>query len=136
MANIMVGYDGSNCAKAAIRLAIEHATAFKGKVHVVTSVSDANGKNFEKLEQAESQLQWAKNQFNSKGIQCEVHLLVRRFSSGKDIVTFAIENEISEIIVGVLKRSKLEKLIMGSTAQYVILKAPCPVVTVKYEKRN
>ena len=136
MGNIMVGYDGSNSAKAAIRLAIEHAIAFKGKVHVVTSVSDANGKNFEKLEQAESQLQWAKAQFDSKGIQCEEHLLVRRFSSGKDIVTFAIENEISEIIIGVLKRSKLEKLIMGSTAQYVILKAPCPVVTVKYEKKN
>jgi len=131
MKNIMVGYDGSNSAKAAIKLAIEHAIAFKGNVHVATSTSSATGKDIEELEQAESQIQWAKTQFDKKGIQCEKHLLVRQFSSGKDIVTFALENEIGEIVIGVKKRSKLNKLIMGSTAQYVIIEAPCPVVTVK-----
>jgi len=38
---------------------------------------------------------------------------------------------VDEIIVGVKRRSKVGKLLMGSTAQYVILQAPCPVVTVK-----
>ncbi|MBW2513019.1 MAG: universal stress protein, partial [Deltaproteobacteria bacterium] len=29
------------------------------------------------------------------------------------------------------RRSKVEKIVFGSTAQYIILKALCPVVTVK-----
>jgi nucleotide-binding universal stress UspA family protein len=41
------------------------------------------------------------------------------------------ENQIKEIVVGVKRRSKVGKLLMGSTAQYVILKADCPVITVK-----
>ena len=44
---------------------------------------------------------------------------------------FAEENEIDEIIVGVRRRSKVGKLLLGSTAQHLILNAACPVVSVK-----
>ena len=39
--------------------------------------------------------------------------------------------QVEEIIIGVRRRSKVGKLLFGSTAQYVILNAPCPVVSVK-----
>ena len=51
--------------------------------------------------------------------------------SGEDLVQFAEQNKIDEIILGIRKRSKVGKLMFGSTAQYVILNAPCPVVSVK-----
>jgi nucleotide-binding universal stress UspA family protein len=38
---------------------------------------------------------------------------------------------VDEIFVGVKKRSRVEKMILGSTAQHVILNASCPVTTVK-----
>jgi nucleotide-binding universal stress UspA family protein len=57
--------------------------------------------------------------------------LVRGLRPGEDLVQFAKENGIDEIIIGVRRRSKVGKLVFGSTAQYVILNAPCPVVSVK-----
>jgi nucleotide-binding universal stress UspA family protein len=50
---------------------------------------------------------------------------------GEDIVRFAKENNVDEIIIGVRSRSKVGKLLFGSTSQVVILEAYCPVVTVK-----
>jgi nucleotide-binding universal stress UspA family protein len=46
-------------------------------------------------------------------------------------VSFAEENDIDQIFIGVEKVSRTQKIIVGSNAQYIILKAPCPVVTVK-----
>jgi nucleotide-binding universal stress UspA family protein len=39
--------------------------------------------------------------------------------------------KIDLIFLGIVKKSKVGKLLFGSTAQYVILHAPCPVVTVQ-----
>jgi nucleotide-binding universal stress UspA family protein len=47
------------------------------------------------------------------------------------LVLFAEQNEIDEIIIGVKMKSRVGKFILGSTAQHVILGAPCPVVSVK-----
>lgn len=50
---------------------------------------------------------------------------------GEDLVTFAGEHGVEEIIIGVKRRSRVGKLLFGSNAQYVILNADCPVVTVR-----
>jgi nucleotide-binding universal stress UspA family protein len=52
-------------------------------------------------------------------------------SPGEDIVKFAEDNAIDFIFVGIEKKSRAQKILLGSTAQYIILKAGCPVVTVK-----
>ena len=63
----------------------------------------------------------------------KTHLLISGLESGEEIVQFAEDKQINEIIVGVRRRSKVGKLLMGSTAQHVILNAPCSVVT-EYEQ--
>ena len=85
----------------------------------------------EDIEQAERGLEWAKSLFEENGITCHTHLLIRGLGPGEDLVDFAEENKVDEIVVGVKRSSKVGKLLMGSTAQYVILKAKCPVVSVK-----
>ncbi|MBW2582853.1 MAG: universal stress protein, partial [Deltaproteobacteria bacterium] len=52
-------------------------------------------------------------------------------SPGEHLVYYAKDNNIDEIIIGVRRRSKVGKMVFGSTAQYVILEAPCPVLAVK-----
>lgn len=128
---ILVGYDGSNAAKFALQLARERAKALDASIDVVTSMVKANENQYEDVRQAERGLEYTKAMLEGEAIECDTHLLVRGFSPGEDLVEFAEENRIDEIFVGVRRRSKVSKLLVGSTAQHVILHAPCPVICVK-----
>ena len=128
---ILVGYDGTNAAKEALNLAKLHAKSFGAAVDVVTSMEKGTENQREDIDQAERGLEWAKSIFDENDIVCNTHLLIRGLTPGEDLVEFAKENNVDEILVGVKRRSKVGKLLMGSTAQYVILKASCPVVSVK-----
>ena len=128
---ILVGYDGSNSAKDALKLAKDHAMALDAKVDIVTSMVGAKNNQYDDVRQAELGLEYAKALLVEDNIDCETHLLIRGLSPGEDLVQFAEDNQINEIIVGVRRRSKVGKFLMGSTAQHVILNAPCPVVTIK-----
>ncbi|MFW6374563.1 MAG: universal stress protein [Thermodesulfobacteriota bacterium] len=127
---IMVGYDGSNAALDALRLSIKHAKAFDAKVEIVRSMKGGGEDKAEKIELADSQLAFAEELLNKAAIPCETHLLVRGMTPGEDMVQFAKEKGIESIILGVKRRSKVGKILFGSNAQYVILNAPCPVITV------
>ena len=50
---------------------------------------------------------------------------------GEDLLQFAEKNAIALIIIGIQKRSKMGKRLFGSNAQFVILNAAGPVLTVK-----
>jgi len=128
---ILVGYDGSAPSKEALDLARKHAAVFGATVDVVTSMEGGAGQQQEEIEKAERGLEWAKSLFADKKILCRSHLLIRGMSPGEDLVEFAKDSKVDEIIVGVKRRSKVGKLLLGSTAQYAILYAHCPVVTVK-----
>ena len=128
---ILVGYDGTSSAKEAVNLAKTHAKAFGATVEIVTSMEKGTEAQREAIEQAESGLEWVKSVFDEIDISCNTHLLIRGLTPGEDIVEFAKEKEADEIIVGVKRRSKVGKLLMGSTAQYVILNASAPVISVK-----
>lgn len=126
---ILVGYDGSLTSKEALKLAIKHAQAFGATMEIVTSME--KGTEVKEEDKALSGLEWAKSAVVEKGITCNTHLLIRGVTAGEDLIEFSADNKVDEIIVGVKKRSKVGKLLMGSTAQYVILEANCPVVCVK-----
>ena len=128
---ILVGYDGTNSAKEALNLAKSHAKVFGASVEVVTSMQKGTESERKMIEQAERGLEYAKSLFEEEDIACNTHLLIRGLSPGEDLVEFANENQIDQIVVGVKRRSKVGKLLMGSTAQYVILQASCPVISVK-----
>jgi len=128
---ILVGYDGSNVSKEAIAVAEKHANAFKADIILVHSMVGGPEVPRKDFENAENNLDYEKNILLDKKIPCKPILSVRGLQAGEDLVQLAEENKIDEIIVGVRRRSKVGKLIFGSTAQYVVLNAPCPVVTVR-----
>ncbi|MBU1180571.1 MAG: universal stress protein [Pseudomonadota bacterium] len=129
---ILVGYDGSNIAKEALMVALKHARAFVGsEVYVVTSIVGGSEVPRQAFEKAEGDLRYTQSVFIKDKIPCTTRLLVRGMTPGEDLVRFIEENGIDEVIIGVKRRSRVGKLLFGSTAQKVILDAKCPVVTVK-----
>lgn len=128
---IMVCYDGGEAAKQAMKVAKEHAKAFGASVEVVYALQKGLEDEVKKIQAAETELEYAQSFFEDSGISCNKHLLIHGLSSGEDLVQFANDNKIDQIFIGIRKRSKVGKLVFGSTAQFVILETDCPVVTVK-----
>lgn len=128
---ILVGYDGSNSGKDALALAKKHAVAFGAQVIIVASLTGGSVTHAVDVEHATEDLEFAKSMFDEDNIACETKLLVRGLTPGEDLIAFAKENAIDEIVIGIKRRSKVGKLLFGSNAQYIIIKAPCPVVTVR-----
>ena len=128
---ILVGYDGSKAGEKALELAQQHANAFSADIYLLTSLEQGPTLQKDDIEKAEDDLEKLKRSFNSDDIHCEADVVVSHLSAGEDLVQFVQDNNIDEVFIGVKKRSKVEKLVFGSTAQYVILNAPCPVVVSK-----
>jgi nucleotide-binding universal stress UspA family protein len=128
---ILVGYDGSNQAKEALNLARKHAQAFNASVYVIHSSKKGSQTTAAEIDQAKEWLEYTKQFFSASGIPVETHLLVRGVTPGEDLVQFAQEHDVDEIIVGIKKTSPVGKIVFGSNARHVILNADCPVVTVK-----
>lgn len=129
---ILVGYRGVDVGKDLLEIALKHAKAFKAEILVVTSMKGGEKAGEQaKFEKAEENLKYAKQYFDHNGVPATVHLLVRGLEAGEDIINFAKEKKVDEIVIGVKSRSKVGKLLFGSTAQAVILRADCPVVTVR-----
>ena len=128
---ILVGIDDSEVSARALELAVKHAKAFDAQVDLVHSMEKGDESEQEAIQKAEGLLEARKKRLEDAGVVCDTHLLIRGLTPGEDLVTFAKERGMEEIVIGVRRRSKVGKLIFGSTAQQVILRAPCPVVTVK-----
>ena len=129
--NILVAYDGTKEAKDAVRLAIRHAKAFNARIILAYSMVGGPEIPSKEFEHAEKELQTQEILLKEEGVACETLMSVRGLETGEDIVRIAEEKQAEEIVIGVQRKSKVGKLLFGSTAQYIILNASCPVVTIR-----
>jgi nucleotide-binding universal stress UspA family protein len=128
---ILVGFDSSNVSKEAISVAKQHADAFNAEIIIAHSMVGGPEVPRKDFEIAENNLEYEKTRLLDQKVSCQSILSVRGLEAGEDLVELANEYKVDEIIIGVRRRSKVGKLLFGSTAQYVILNANCPVISVK-----
>jgi nucleotide-binding universal stress UspA family protein len=129
---IMVGYDQSNLGKEALKLAREWAKAFEASIEAVFVMTQSRKLKYPDIQKVEDKLKReVKNILTENNIPYEARLIIANLNPGEELVEFAKQNKINEIIIGVKRRSKVGKVFFGSTAQHVILNAPCPVVAIK-----
>jgi nucleotide-binding universal stress UspA family protein len=135
---IVVCYDGTRSSKRALGLIPKYIKDADTKVYIFTSlegeqslsIDDETAIIAEEVTKAEARLEYAKEFLKSQKVSAETHLHMQGLDPGEDIVKFADEVKADFIVVGIAKKSRLGKMIFGSTAQYVILKAHCPVISV------
>ena len=129
---ILVGYNGSGACKKALELAKQHAAVWQGRIEVVQALTRSEPLSYDTIVIAEQQLaQEVKHLLDGKRGSFETTLLVGTQNPGEQIVNFAQAINADEIIIGSQKRSRIGKFVLGSTTQFVVLNAPCPVVVVK-----
>jgi nucleotide-binding universal stress UspA family protein len=69
-------------------------------------------------------------ELSSAGITHEVSQPSASVLPAEEILRLAAERSADMIVIGLRRRSPVGKLLLGSTAQQVLLDAPCPVLAV------
>ncbi len=71
------------------------------------------------------------SELDRAGVDHEVIQPIDSKATAEAILGTAIAQSADLIVIGLRRRSPVGKLVTGSTAQHVLLDAPCPVMTVK-----
>ncbi len=128
----LVCYDETNEAKKALKVAQEHAKIWNAKLEVVNTITRVEPLKHSSVKKMEEKMEGEVREIlGGDDPPYEVQLLLTELTSGEQLVKFAEDQKIDQIFIGIVKKSKVGKLLFGSTAQYIILHAPCPVVTVQ-----
>ena len=127
----LVCYDRSTAATDALKLAQKHAGVWDAELEVVYTLTREEPLKHSYIKNEEDNLEKELNTLlGDGGISYNGRVYVTSLTVGEQLVEFAENKKVDQIFVGITKTSKVGKLLFGSTAQYVILHAPCPVVTV------
>ena len=128
----LVCFDETDEAKKALKVAQEHAKVWNAKLEVVNTITRVEPLKHSAVKKMEEKMESdVKEILGSDDPPYEVQLLLTDLTSGEQLVKFAEDQKMDQIFLGIVKKSKVGKLLFGSTAQYVILHAPCPVMTVQ-----
>jgi len=132
---ILVGYNANEGGSKGLLIALQQAQSLNAEVVLLTSLISSNSDTFvsDMVDDSKRKIAEAKKNFEAAGIACTTEIIDRGMQPGEDIVKYAKENQVDLIIVGVRIRSRVAKLLLGSTSQYTILKAHCPVLSYNYK---
>ena len=128
----LVCYEETKEAQKALKVAQEHAKTWKAKLEVINTITRVEPLKHSAVKKMEEKMEGdVKEILTGDDPPYEVNLLLTDLTPGEQLVKFAEDQKLDQIFLGIAKKSKVGKLLFGSTAQYIILHAPCPVVTVK-----
>ena len=126
---IVVGYVPKPEGRAALDRAIEEARLRGGRLVVVNAsrgdaLVDAGYAGVQEIELVKSKLA-------DSGVEFELRQLVRGHEPADEVVDLAEELGAELVVIGMRHRTAVGKFLLGSTAQRILMDAPCPVLTVK-----
>jgi nucleotide-binding universal stress UspA family protein len=147
--NILVATDFSECSEVALAYARALAHQFTARLHVIHIVEPSVAGGFEvgayvtaaaavqaELEESEgARLEALLSDEDRRDLAVKAELMMLQ-PPAQAIVDYAARERIDLIVVGTHGRRGLAHMVMGSVAEAVVRKAPCPVLTVRHPERE
>ena len=135
---IVVGYVNSPEGKAALEWAIEEAKRHRTEIVVAHSIRGGGSVESEEQEVLtyRTELDGIERRLNQLGLPLSIRRLCRGLSPAEDLIKVVAEEGADLLVIGIRRRSRTGKLLMGSNSQEILLNAECPVVAVKAEYRS
>jgi nucleotide-binding universal stress UspA family protein len=126
---IVVGYAPGPIGDAALARAVDETRFRQARLVVVNSSrGDAPVDNRYLQEDEASELG---ARLDATGIPWTLHQPVRGRDAAEEVLQAAEDARADLVVIGLRQRSPVGKLLLGSTAQRVLLDARCPVLAVK-----
>lgn len=127
--SILVGYIPTPEGNAALDCATAEALLRNKKLIVINS---SRGDAFVDQQYVQSGAAAALSQkLAASGVEHELLQPVRGNDAAQEVLDAAEEHEVELIVIGLRKRTAVGKLILGSTAQRILLQSTCAVLAVK-----
>ena len=128
---VVVGYVSTPQGDAALRLGI--AEVKLRSTFLVVVLTAKGSKPGEPQFSAEQQLDALAVRLDASGIEHDIRQFDDDLDAAGQILSTAADTGADLIVIGLRRRTPLGKLVLGSTAQQVLLEAHCPVFAVKAE---
>jgi nucleotide-binding universal stress UspA family protein len=112
--------------------AIDAAVAEAGRHDAVLRVVNASSGRFhpDAKSASDEQLDALRDRLSGQGVEHEVES-VGSFEAAEAILEAADRHSAALVVLGLRRRTPVGKLLLGSTAQRVLLQSKCPVLAVK-----
>lgn len=143
---ILVPSDFSECSEAAVRYGRALASAFQARLHLLHVVQDPYTQPWaaeafpapigDLLEQWQTQ---AGNRLAAVVPESERANVVVATLIGSpffEILRYAAEQSVDLIVIGTHGRGPIGHMLLGSVAEKVVRRAPCPVLTVRHPQHE
>lgn len=133
---IVVGYNATDEGRAALQAAAVESESRRVPLVVVNSTSVDHRWDADDGQRLADELDEIKLRLDAVGVEHTMRGLargdeVRGEDPAEDLMDVAADVSAALIVIGVRRRSPVGKLLLGSTAQQVLLQAECPVLAVK-----
>jgi universal stress protein A len=138
---ILVPTDFSECSDAAVQYGRAMAETFGATLHRLHVVQDPYTQPWaaeafpaplgDMLAQWQAQARARLQELLPEAARKDVMVAVQVGSPFQEIVRYAVEQAIDLIVIGTHGRGPIGHMLLGSVAEKVVRKAPCPVLTVR-----
>ena len=127
---MVVGFIRTAEGDAAVDAAVEEVRRRGGRLFVVHSAKGGD-QDAETVIADRDALEALEGRLRATGVEVVVRDFARGNDPAEDLVDVADTERAALIVIGLRRRSPVGKLLLGSNAQQILLKADCPVLAVK-----